>query len=45
MKKLNVLYDYIEAVVIDEASQCVEIESLIPLKYSPNRVILIGDPK
>jgi senataxin len=45
MEKLKILKDFIEAVIIDEASQCIEIESLIPLKYSPNRVILIGDPK
>jgi len=43
-EKLLSRKNLIEAVIIDEASQCVEIESLIPMLFSPKRVILIGDP-
>lgn len=32
-------------VIIDEACQATEISSIIPLKFSPDKVILIGDPK
>ncbi|QIX00694.1 hypothetical protein AMS68_006211 [Peltaster fructicola] len=34
-----------ETVVIDEAAQCVEMSSLIPLKYNCIRCIMVGDPK
>ncbi|KAG6838869.1 hypothetical protein C0991_007789, partial [Blastosporella zonata] len=34
-----------EMVVIDEAAQCVELSSLIPLKYRSNRCIMVGDPQ
>ena len=34
-----------ETVVIDEAAQCVEMSSLIPLKYGCIKCILVGDPK
>ncbi len=34
-----------ETVVIDEAAQCVEMSSLIPLKYGCVKCILVGDPK
>ena len=34
-----------EAVVIDEAAQCVELSALIPLKYGCSKCILVGDPK
>ncbi|KAI8055833.1 AAA domain-containing protein [Syncephalis plumigaleata] len=32
-----------ETVLIDEASQCVELSSLIPLQYDAQRCILVGD--
>jgi superfamily I DNA and/or RNA helicase len=31
-----------ETVLIDEASQCVELSSLIPLQYDAQRCILVG---
>lgn len=31
--------------IIDEACQATEISSIIPLKFSPDKVILVGDPK
>ncbi|KXT17167.1 hypothetical protein AC579_317 [Pseudocercospora musae] len=34
-----------ETVVIDEAAQCVEMSSLIPLKYGCIKCIMVGDPK
>ncbi|KAG6830019.1 hypothetical protein H0H92_002547 [Tricholoma furcatifolium] len=34
-----------EMVVIDEAAQCVELSSLIPLKYRSNRCVMVGDPQ
>ena len=34
-----------ETVIIDEAAQCVEMSSLIPLKYGCVKCILVGDPK
>lgn len=33
-----------DAVIIDEAAQAVEPSSLIPLKYNPRLVVLVGDP-
>ncbi|KAJ1399465.1 AAA domain-containing protein, partial [Ochromonadaceae sp. CCMP2298] len=33
-----------DAVIIDEAAQAVEPSCLIPLKYNPRAVILVGDP-
>jgi superfamily I DNA and/or RNA helicase len=33
-----------DAVIIDEAAQAVEPSSLIPFKYNPQLVILVGDP-
>jgi hypothetical protein len=32
------------AVIIDEAAQAVEPSTLIPLKYCPQTVVLVGDP-
>jgi len=31
--------------VIDEAAQSIEVASLIPLKFSPKRLVLVGDPQ
>ena len=33
-----------DALVVDEAAQAVETSTLIPLKYGPRRVVLVGDP-
>lgn len=33
-----------DAVIIDEAAQAVEPSSLIPLKFNPQALILVGDP-
>ncbi|KAJ7670210.1 SEN1 N terminal-domain-containing protein [Mycena rosella] len=35
----------IEMVIIDEASQAIELSALIPLKYQPKHSILVGDPQ
>lgn len=35
----------LETVIIDEAAQCVEMSSLIPLKYGCVKCIMVGDPK
>jgi senataxin len=35
----------LEAVIVDEAAQCVEASALIPLKYGTAKCILVGDPK
>jgi senataxin len=32
-------------VIIDEASQAIELSALIPLKYQPKHSILVGDPQ
>ena len=37
----NIKFD---TVVIDEASQAIELSTLIPLKYNCERLILVGDP-
>lgn len=34
-----------DAVIIDEAAQGSEMQCLIPLKFNPNALILVGDPK
>ncbi|KAF5382581.1 hypothetical protein D9615_002787 [Tricholomella constricta] len=34
-----------EMVIIDEAAQCVELSSLIPLKYQSKRCVMVGDPQ
>lgn len=41
-RNLNVEF---ETVVVDEAAQCVEVSSIIPLKYGCSKCILVGDPK
>lgn len=33
-----------DAVIIDEAAQAVEPSTLIPLKYNPQTVVMVGDP-
>ncbi|KAJ7069799.1 SEN1 N terminal-domain-containing protein [Mycena amicta] len=35
----------IDMVIIDEASQAIELSALIPLKYQPKYTILVGDPQ
>lgn len=41
---LNALpYDF-ETVIIDEAAQAVELDTLIPLRYGCKRCIMVGDP-
>lgn len=34
-----------DLVIIDEACQATEISTIIPLKYNPSKIVLIGDPK
>lgn len=41
LTSLNMKFD---TVVIDEASQAVELATLIPLRYNCERLILVGDP-
>ena len=33
-----------DQVVIDEACQCVELSSIIPLRYGCKKCIMVGDP-
>lgn len=33
-----------DAVIIDEAAQAIEPSTLIPLKYNPHTVVMVGDP-
>lgn len=42
---LTTLNQKFDTVVIDEAAQAVELSTLIPLKFSCERLILVGDPK
>ncbi|SCO72247.1 DNA2/NAM7 helicase, putative [Plasmodium vivax] len=37
--------DTFDAIIIDEASQSVELDILIPLSFSCKKIILVGDPK
>ena len=41
---LTSLNEKFDTIIIDEASQAIEISTLIPLKYKCERLILIGDP-
>ncbi len=40
--KLNLEFD---AVIVDEATQATELQTLIPLKYKSKLCVLVGDPK
>ncbi|KAL8448182.1 hypothetical protein Emed_003929 [Eimeria media] len=42
---LTSLADCFDTVVVDEASQAVELATLIPLRLGCRRLILVGDPK
>ncbi|ELQ74785.1 tRNA-splicing endonuclease positive effector (SEN1), partial [Trachipleistophora hominis] len=42
IKVANIDFDIL---VIDEACQSVETSTLIPLKFNPTKVVLVGDPK
>ena len=35
----------ITTVIIDEAAQCLEVDFLIPLRFSCNKIIQVGDPE
>jgi senataxin len=35
----------IDVCVIDEAAQAIEVSALIPLQFSPKRLVLVGDPQ
>ncbi|RNA26767.1 putative helicase senataxin [Brachionus plicatilis] len=35
----------VSVVIIDEAAQCLEVESLIPLRFGCDRIIQVGDPE
>jgi len=41
---LTSLNEKFDTIIIDEASQAIEISTLIPLKYKCERLILVGDP-
>lgn len=44
-KNLNKYIGKIDILIVDEAAQALEPETLIPLKFMPDKLILIGDPK
>ncbi|EMR11434.1 hypothetical protein PNEG_00454 [Pneumocystis murina B123] len=39
----NLAFDF-PTVIIDEAAQCIELSTIIPLKYGCRRCVLVGDP-
>lgn len=41
----EVLKDKINYLIIDEATQSYEIQTLIPLSLNPQNLVLVGDPK
>lgn len=43
--KFQKLAGKIDVLVIDEACQSNELESLIPFQLNPKKVIMVGDPK
>ena len=38
----QVPYEHI--VIVDEAAQCIEPETLVPLQYGGSKIVLVGDP-
>ena len=44
-KYMKVIKDNISYLIIDEATQCCEVQTLVPLRLNPKRMILIGDPR
>lgn len=44
IEKLDIFgKDEFEYLIVDEACQCVELNSLIPFIHEPKKVILVGD--
>ncbi|KAL6936769.1 hypothetical protein ACO0OL_001319 [Hanseniaspora opuntiae] len=43
-KQLENLGLFFPTVVIDEACQCTELSSLVPLRYGAKQIIMVGDP-
>ena len=43
--KFQKLKGQVDVLVIDEACQSNELESLIPFQLDPKKVIMVGDPK
>lgn len=41
---MNLIKEKISHIIIDECCQAVEPEILIPFKFNPKKIILIGDP-
>ena len=39
------LTSQIDVCVIDEAAQAIEVSALIPLRYRPKKIVLVGDPQ
>ena len=35
---------HVTCVIVDEASQCCELDVLIPLRYGSTKLIMVGDP-
>ena len=44
-KQLKIIKNNISYLIVDEATQASELQTLTPLCLNPDRVILIGDPK
>ncbi|KAL6928713.1 hypothetical protein ACO0SA_002042 [Hanseniaspora valbyensis] len=42
--QLQSLGIYFPTVVVDEACQCTELSSLVPLRYGAKQIIMVGDP-
>ena len=43
-KQLKIVKDNISYLIVDEATQSTEIQCIVPLTLSPDKMILIGDP-
>lgn len=41
----NNLASGVDFCIVDEAAQCIEVSLLIPLKFDPQRLVLVGDPQ